>query len=113
MKLPLIGLQTNPSGTASSPASRPPSHSDMALSFLPGPPHLLTTWFPKGLRSFPLPPPPRSARHHGCVYTCKPLPPAPPGDQPTALPAKDGDPIHFHRTLQGPLCPEFQRRRAL
>lgn len=24
MKLPLIGLQTNPSGTASSPASRPP-----------------------------------------------------------------------------------------
>lgn len=62
MKLPLIGLQTNPSGTASRPASRPPSHSDTALSFLPGP-HLLTTWFPKALCSFPLPPTP--PRHHG------------------------------------------------
>lgn len=35
MKLPLIGLQTNPSGTASSPPSRPPSHPDTALSFRP------------------------------------------------------------------------------
>lgn len=35
MKLPLIGLQTNPSGTASSPPSRPSSHPDMALSFRP------------------------------------------------------------------------------
>lgn len=33
MKLPLIGLQTNPSGTASSPSSRPPSYPDTALSF--------------------------------------------------------------------------------
>lgn len=35
MKLPLIGLQTNPSGTASSPSSRPPSHPNTALSFRP------------------------------------------------------------------------------
>lgn len=35
MKLPLIGLQTNPSGTASSLSTRPPPLSDTALSFLP------------------------------------------------------------------------------
>lgn len=35
MKLPLIGLQTNPSGTASSPSSRPPSRLGTGLSFQP------------------------------------------------------------------------------
>lgn len=35
MKLPLIGLQTNPSGTASSPSTRPPPSPAQALSFLP------------------------------------------------------------------------------
>lgn len=38
MKLPLIGLQTNPSGTASSPSSHPPSppaHLGTGLPFQP------------------------------------------------------------------------------
>lgn len=49
MKLPLIGLQTNPSGTASSPSSTapPPLCHDPVLPA--GGPHLLTTWFSKGL----------------------------------------------------------------
>lgn len=99
MKLPLIGLQTNPSGTASSPSSRRPPLNPArhpllcaaaALSFLRGP-HLLTTWFAEGcLLQAARPPPPGPQAHR------------PAAASPAPGPRMDGVWTHSHWALQGP-----------